>query len=111
MVLLKELFNEAYTKYGYNSNCKKKSRVMVKSSESGFFNISVVERYDAKKGYVFRYSWVDENNERHRSESIDLYRLRKKVLTNGWDWGIYNIPLAHQLLMRFNVPYNVSCLK
>ncbi len=53
---------------------------------TGYFRVSTCKKKEVKQGYLWVYSYYDENNKRHHISSVSLDKLKEKVLANGLEW-------------------------
>ena len=53
---------------------------------TGYFRVSICKKKGIKQGYLWVYSYYDENNQKHHISSVDLDKLKEKVLAKGLEW-------------------------
>ena len=55
-----------------------------RSNKTGFYRVTK-RKTNTKQGFTWAYSFK-ENNQLHFISSVDISKLKSKVLANGWDW-------------------------
>lgn len=83
----KRFFKEENGMYGKKhslESCLKMSESS--SNKSGYFRVFKHKNNKLKQGFDWRYSWYDENHIRRELASVDLNKLKEKVLAKGLPW-------------------------
>ena len=62
---------------------------------SGCFRVSKQVNKEVNQGYFWKYRYM-ENGKRKSLSSVDLNKLKEKVLDNGLEWKVLNDELAEQ---------------
>ena len=57
---------------------------LVRENKTGFFRVTK-RKTNTKQGYTWAYSFK-ENNQLNFVSSVDISKLKAKVLANGWEW-------------------------
>ncbi len=57
---------------------------LTRENKTGFFRVTK-RKTNTKQGYTWAYSFK-ENNQLNFVSSVDISRLKSKVLANGWEW-------------------------
>lgn len=87
MVSLKQQFEEAKKKY----KLPKASSHLSAEKETGFFKTKKVRCQACKQGFIYRYRWFDEKEDKYRVlSSIDIKKLREKVIAKNLSWKVEN---------------------
>ena len=60
--------------------------IKVIQNRTGYANVEIVKSKCATQGYVYRYTYYDENGKRKRISSVSLRKLRDKVKSKGLTW-------------------------
>lgn len=69
-----------------DETCKKMSESRIKKyNTTGYYRVSKHKKSDCKQGFYWRYQWR-ENGKRKTINSVDLDKLKEKVLANGLEW-------------------------
>lgn len=58
-------------------------------SNSGYYRVGIWKNDNLKQGWCYRYQWTDKNGKLHSICSIDIDKLKKKVLDKGLEWIEY----------------------
>lgn len=61
-----------------------------KRNTSGYFRVCKVKKKDVKQGFRWVYRYYDENGGRVQLTSINLDKLKNKVLSKGLEWREIN---------------------
>ncbi len=66
----------------------KEHRIKLSKSlnSSGYFRVTKHKNSKLKQGFDFRYYWRDGNNKRHEISSVDINKLKEKVISKGLEW-------------------------
>lgn len=83
----KHFFGEENGMYGRKHSIKSCIK-MSKSSQnkSGYLRVYKKKNNKLKQGFTWIYAWYDENHKRKELSSVDLNKLKQKVLDNGLVW-------------------------
>ena len=57
---------------------------LVRENKTGFFRVTK-RKTNTKQGYTWAYSFK-ENNQLNFVSSVDISKLKAKVLAKGWEW-------------------------
>ena len=60
--------------------------IKVIQNRTGYANVEIVKSKCTTQGYVYRYTYYDENGKRKRISSVNLRKLREKVKAKGLTW-------------------------
>ena len=58
-------------------------------SNTGYYRVGIWKTDRLKQGWCYRYQYTDENNKTQSICSIDIEKLKKKVLDKGLEWIEY----------------------
>lgn len=72
--------------YGKNRTTENKLNVSKSTNTTGYFRVCKVKRPKCKQGFLWEYKYYDENKKRHTLTSVDIDKLKKKVLDIGEIW-------------------------
>ena len=87
MVLLKEQFEAAKKNQAFSRTPKTRKRV--KEIETGFYNTRKVRCQACKQGFMYRYKWYDEKEDKIRvMTSVNMKRLKEKVKEKNLKWEV-----------------------
>lgn len=81
--------------YGNINNYKTSEETMVKISKSknnttNFFRVSKMNTKRVNQGFVYRYMYYDENGNHKSIQSVNIEKLKTKVLDKGLIWKKLN---------------------
>ncbi|MBQ9024839.1 MAG: HNH endonuclease [Methanobrevibacter sp.] len=72
--------------YGKKFNMNHKISLSKAKNETGFYRVSKEYSYNNRKGYRYRYIYVDDNGKRKEIKSVDINKLKEKVLAKNLEW-------------------------
>ena len=75
--------NPNYGKHHSKSTLNKMSNAL---NTTGYFRVMKIKKDGVKQGFTWLYAYYDENGKRHRITSVDLDKLKEKVLVKGLEW-------------------------
>ena len=58
-------------------------------SKTGYYRVNICKNSSLKQGWCYRYQYTDENNKKQSIYSVDLDKLKKKVIYKGLEWIKY----------------------
>lgn len=58
-------------------------------NKTGFYRVQKHKKKECKQGFIYKYRYFDENHKRKSISSIDLDKLKQKVLDKGLEWIEY----------------------
>ena len=103
LVSLKQQFEEAKRKYKLPRASTNKNKV--KEVETGFFKTKKIRCQGCKQGFMFRYKWFDEEQEKYRIlSSVDIRKLRDKVKEKNLKWEVDSYHKARKTAKEVNFP-------
>lgn len=82
--------------------CKKISNAY---TNTGLFRVYKYSDPTCKQGFIFRYSWF-ENNKRRVISRVNLLKLKELVLSKGLEWVVLDEEKAKTLCDEIGVDYN-----
>jgi len=56
---------------------------------NGYFRVYLYKSTNCKQGFIYRYQYYDENGKRKAIQSVDIDKLKEKVLAKGLEWIEY----------------------
>lgn len=78
--------NGMYGKTHTSKSREKISKNLSKSvNKSGYYRVTIHKREKNKQGFAYSYRWY-EDGKRHELESVDIDKLKEKVLARGLEW-------------------------
>lgn len=109
MTNLGVLFNEARKKYGFkdvytNKKIKRYPTDHKKSklSSTGFLNVKKLESNMYQQGFCYTYTYY-KDGKRKQLSSVDILKLRNKVINAGEEWKIFDKQKALDLANYHNI--------
>jgi len=72
--------------YGKKFNMDHKIALSKAKNETGFYRVSKDYSYKHKQGFRYRYIYVDEDGKRKEIKSVDINKLKEKVLAKNLEW-------------------------
>lgn len=107
---LGELVQEARRKYGFKDSKhyqKRRNYPMDHPnshvSSTGFYSVTKTERCNYKQGFCYNYIYYIDGK-RCQYTSVDILKLKKKVLSNNKKWGIIDEKKAMDVASYHNIP-------
>lgn len=92
---------ENHWNYGNPNNITRSKESKIKTSKkmnkTGFFRVYIVRGKKYKKGFSFRYRFM-ENGDNIMIQDTSLKKLKEKVLAKGYDWIIIDEDKAKETL-------------
>lgn len=89
---------------------KHRESLSKQATTTGFYRVSKKKDITCTQGFIWIYTYHDENGKRHYFGSVDLLKLKKKVLNNKFPWEILNKEKAFQSIIQENQKYGL-CIK
>jgi len=91
LVSLKEhskLHNSGENNVLFGKNLPLEYRVKISNSRNtcGYFRVSKQFNKRYKQGFIWVYQFIDENGKHISVSSVDIEKLKQKVLLKGWEW-------------------------
>ena len=68
-----------------------KNNSMCKNTTTGIFRVYKQKAKSCKQGFTWKYQYRGEDGKITKFESVDLLKLKQKVLENGFEWEILDI--------------------
>lgn len=100
MVLLKEQFEAAKKNQGFKRGPKK-----FKEIDTGFLRTRKVRCQACNQGYMYRYRYFDEEQDKHRVlSSVDFLQLKKKVKDKNLKWSLEDYQKARKTAKEVGLP-------
>lgn len=72
--------------YGRKRTNENKIKVSKSSNTTGYFRVCKVKKPKCKQGFMWEYKYYDEDKKRHTLSSVDINKLKEKVLAIGEIW-------------------------
>lgn len=72
---------------------------------SGFFRVIKVKDKSCKNGFIWGYSYYDENNKTVRIQRTDLFKLKQEVEERSLPWKIIDIDKAVQTVRSIHTGF------
>lgn len=72
--------------YGRKHSINSKIKISNAKNVTGFYRVSKLKNNKVKQGFSYAYYYYDENNVRKAIGSIDITKLRDKVVDKGLPW-------------------------
>ena len=74
--------------YWHNRNRTDENKLNVSKSSNttGYFRVCKVKKPKCKQGFMWEYKYYDDNKKRHTLSSVDIEKLKEKVLAIGEIW-------------------------
>lgn len=72
----------------YNKHHSQEDRIRMSKihSSTGYYRVYKQKKDDVNQGFIWVYQYYDENKKRKRLSSVDLAKLKQKVIDNGFIW-------------------------
>ncbi len=77
---------EKHPNYGKHHSKKTLNKMSHALNKTGYFRVMRIKKTGSKHGFTWLYSYYDETGKRHRITSVDINKLKEKVLAKGLDW-------------------------
>ncbi|MBE6492865.1 MAG: hypothetical protein E7Z82_08015 [Methanobrevibacter sp.] len=84
-ITLKES-NEKVEKRFIHHTQESKERISKANNSLGIYRVTKTKCKTCKQGFFYKYYYRDENNKRKQIGSVDLKKLKEKVLAKGFPW-------------------------
>ena len=81
-------YNLTYGGQGGKKSETAKENMSKSKNTTGFLNVSKVKSDTAFQGFFWAFQYVDNKNVHHRFVSVNLIKLKEKVIENGLKWKI-----------------------
>lgn len=101
---LGELFNEAKKGQLTEKQKHRKYPPRRNKNKTGITSISTVKCPGCTQGFVYQFS-MTENGQKTVFRSVDILRLKNKVLSAGLEWIIFNEHMARQTAKKAGITY------
>lgn len=72
--------------YGTNDSLETMFLKSSVRSKSGYFRVSIFKNDKMRQGFYYGYQYYDENNKRRTISSVDLNKLKEKVIEKNLPW-------------------------
>lgn len=83
------LTGERHWNYGNKYSLDEKIRISKRRNTTGYFRVSKVKDKSCKQGFIYKYTYSDENNKKKKISSTKIEDLKKKVELQGLPWIKY----------------------
>ena len=80
-----------------------KLNISAPNNTTGYFRVSKVKNKNYKQGFYWVYSYYDENNKPVKISSVDLNKLKNKVLQKDLPWKVIHEVLANETFKLNNM--------
>jgi hypothetical protein len=85
-----------------------KQKMSKSRNTSGFFRVCKRNDKSCKQGFLWVYQYYDEKRKGQKSlRSVNLLKLKQKVLDNGFEWLIINEDNARATCDEFGYDYSI----
>ena len=71
-----------------------KNNSMCKNTTTGIFRVYKQKAKSCKQGFTWKYQYYGKDGKRRKFESVDLLKLKQKVLAKGFEWEILDVNLV-----------------
>ena len=71
---------------------------MKSTNSTGFYKVYRAKDNSCKNGFIYKYQYYDENNNRKGIYSSDILKLKEKVIENNLKWEVINKELSEQTI-------------
>ena len=92
------MIGEKNPNYNKNYELNEKLNLSKTTGSSGIYRVSKTKAQGYKLGFKWLYQYVDENGKTIQISSIDINKLKEKVLSKGLDWIIVDEEKASLIL-------------
>lgn len=104
----KKYFGKNHNKYGTKQSIKTKEQISITESQSkttsGFYRISKNKDNSCKNGFRWQYGYTI-NNKRKNLKSVNLLKLKEKILKKNLSWKIIDEEKAKQICKKYGYDY------
>ena len=104
VIVNEELANKSLEESARNMNEK------YKDHSTGILRVYCVSTDKSNQGFRWNYTYR-ENNKYKTLSSVDIFKLKEKVLSKGLDWIIVNEEIAEETFKKASKQYNESLYK
>jgi len=77
---------EKNVNYGKPRPMERNIKNSKKLNTTGYFRVMKIKKPETKQGFTWLYTYYDEKGKRHRITSVDINKLKEKVLAKGLEW-------------------------
>ena len=78
------------------------------TTTTGFLRVYTKKAKTTKQGFIWCYQYQDKNK-KHNWSSVNLKKLKEKVLKKGLEWFIVDEPKAKQICDEYGYDYEELC--
>ena len=100
---LGELFLEARSKYSTEKQ-KNPTRRKKRSTETGISHLALTKCTECKQGFTWRYA-RNINKKTYVFQSIDILKVKGRVLEAGFDWFVYDEKEARKMAQKAKISF------
>lgn len=72
-----------------------KLKMSKNKNTTGFFRVHKMPHKECRQGFTWRYEYYNDTGKRRKTDSVDLKKLKKKVLAIGEIWKVINLSNAN----------------
>lgn len=91
---------------GMLNSLESKLKMSKNRNKTGFFRVHQMPHKECKQGFSWRYEYYDDTGKRRKLNSVNLNKLKKKVLAKGKIWEVINIDNAKLTCEKYD--YNLE---
>ena len=74
--------------YGRNHSLKSKLKISGANNSTGIYRVSKIKNKKVTQGFLYAYYYYDKHNVRKSIRSVDILKLKEKVIKKGLPWVI-----------------------
>ncbi len=89
---------------GFRHNITARKNMCRSKNSSGYYDVYIQNKADTKQGFIWRYRYTD-NGKRIVMSSVDLLKLKQKVLDKGLVWAIVDETKAKITCEKYNYDF------
>lgn len=78
--------NENNPMYNKNHSLDSVLKMSKSKNSSGYFRVHKEKSPQCNQGFLWKYQYYDENKKRKSLQSVDIDKLKEKVLAKGLEW-------------------------
>ena len=90
---------------GYKHSLKARENMCKSKNKTGFYNVGIQKKEDCRQGFVWKYRFTDGNPYRIVIGSVDLIKLKQKVLDKGLPWSVIDETKAKQTCEKYKYDF------
>lgn len=94
---------ESHSMFGKSQSPETKFKTSKSLNTTGFFRVIKAKHKKCKQGFEWLYVYyIQGDSKQYRITSVDLLKLKNKVLLKGLEWGIVDLDNAKQTANEYN---------